>query len=1222
MSACGSSKSLLTAIAALAAIPLFACEPSSYADDASAAGETAAAVAYTFYVAPTGNDANPGTLEAPFRTIARARDAVRTVNASMTGDVVVQLRGGTYELQAPIAFGPQDSGNNGFRVFYQAYPGETPVLSGSVKVTGWSQYSGNVYRASLNRSTKLRYLYVNDQRAAMTSKQITARGGYGTYSVTAGQAPWAWVSGSKSDGIQYSTSDLPAIASNRDDLEVVTASTWNENIACARDVITSGSSRVMLLQQPSGAIAQLPGWGAALVLSGSNTLYNAYEFLNGPGQFYFDKTNRWLYYWPRSGENMATADVQAPVAEQLITITGGSRTNRVKNLTFQGITFANTDYNLVPVGNSRGKATVQAASAFIAFGDGNQHNSKYQIMDTIPGAITVNNADGIQLHGNVVKHIGNEGISLINDVVNSSVVGNAILDIAGSGITVGHPQHVYLGDGGAREKYAPGVEGICTNNTISNNLIYNASAAPGFGGHAAITAYFVDSLRITNNHIQNTAYNGISLGWGWRNFKDSTTCRNNVVNNNRLINTMSRLHDSGAIYTIGQMPTTNINQNYVRGIPAAVGGPRYGLHNDEGSAYIIENDSVLDINPGVTYTINCEDFGEKHDLTILRTYATVNKMGVNPPASRIDTPVVVSDAVWPVAQYNVALNSGIQDAYRSIIPSSVLAVQDHVFPASAAVNAGTTVNIRSAGDASSSVWFAPSGTTSFVEGPTMTRAAGTATSIVAPGRSGTYKLFVVNAQGVRLGESGAILRVSGSVSCTAAPSTPANLSATAVSSSAINLSWSPVTPPSGCTVTYSVFRNGTQVASNLSGTSYTDGGLAASTAYQYWVRAVDAAGSSANSNTASATTQPGGSTGPVSINVGGGAAGSFVADAGFSGGSTYSTTAAIDTAQITGAVPPQAVFQTERYGEFTYTIPGLAAGSTYAVTLYFAETYWTAAGQRTFNVAVNGATVLSAFDIFAAAGGAGRAIARTFTTTANASGQVVIAFTRGGGPDNPKVCGLAVAADGTTTSYALSVTRAGAGSGTVAGGPINCGATCSASVASGTTVTLSATAATGSTFAGWSGDCTGTGACVVSMTAARSVTATFNSSGGTTGRLLGVQSGRCLDVPNLSQTNGTKLSIWDCNGGANQQWTQTSSSTFQVYGNKCLELPSGAAAGAQVQIWDCTGGTNQQWRFNADGSIASVSSGLCLDVTGQGTANGTAVVAWTCNGQQNQRWSR
>ncbi|HYD43534.1 MAG TPA: hypothetical protein VEB43_22075, partial [Anaeromyxobacter sp.] len=60
------------------------------------------------------------------------------------------------------------------------------------------------------------------------------------------------------------------------------------------------------------------------------------------------------------------------------------------------------------------------------------------------------------------------------------------------------------------------------------------------------------------------------------------------------------------------------------------------------------------------------------------------------------------------------------------------------------------------------------------------------------------------------------------------------------------------------------------------------------------------------------------------------------------------------------------------------------------------------------------------------------------------------------------------------------------------GGAINCGATCAATLASGTTVTLTATPATGSTFGGWSGACTGTGSCVVTMTAARAVTATFN----------------------------------------------------------------------------------------------------------------------------------
>ena len=288
----------------------------------------------------------------------------------------------------------------------------------------------------------------------------------------------------------------------------------------------------------------------------------------------------------------------------------------------------------------------------------------------------------------------------------------------------------------------------------------------------------------------------------------------------------------------------------------------------------------------------------------------------------------------------------------------------------------------------------------------MTRAAGTAMSISVPPTAGTYKLFVLNSQGAKLGESGARLRVSGTVSCTAVPPVPTNLQATAAASSQINLSWSTVSAPPGCSVTYSVFRNGIQVAGNLTGGSFPDTGLAPSTTYQYFVRAVDAAGSSANSNSASAMTQPG--DGTISINAGGSAAGSFVADTYFSGGSTYSTTNTIDTSQVAAPAPPQSVFQTERFGEFTYTLSGFTAGAAATATLFFEESFWTAAGQRRFNVTINGATVLTAFDIFAAAGGANRAIARTFNTTANASGQVVIQFARGGGPDNPKICGITV----------------------------------------------------------------------------------------------------------------------------------------------------------------------------------------------------------------------
>ena len=86
-------------------------------------------------------------------------------------------------------------------------------------------------------------------------------------------------------------------------------------------------------------------------------------------------------------------------------------------------------------------------------------------------------------------------------------------------------------------------------------------------------------------------------------------------------------------------------------------------------------------------------------------------------------------------------------------------------------------------------------------------------------------------------------------------------------------------------------------------------------------------------------------------------------------------------------------------------------------------------------------------------------------------------------------------------SFTLSVTRAGTGTGTVTSNPsgINCGASCTANYASGASVTSTAAGASGSTFAGWGGSCSGTGSCVLSMTASRSVTATFNTGGGTGG---------------------------------------------------------------------------------------------------------------------------
>ncbi|MEU7100763.1 endo-1,4-beta-xylanase [Streptomyces longwoodensis] len=125
--------------------------------------------------------------------------------------------------------------------------------------------------------------------------------------------------------------------------------------------------------------------------------------------------------------------------------------------------------------------------------------------------------------------------------------------------------------------------------------------------------------------------------------------------------------------------------------------------------------------------------------------------------------------------------------------------------------------------------------------------------------------------------------------------------------------------------------------------------------------------------------------------------------------------------------------------------------------------------------------------------------------------------------------------------------------------------------------------------------------------------------GGT--QIKGVGSGRCVDVPNASTSDGTQVQLYDCNGATNQQWTLSDAGELKVYGNKCLDA-GGTGNGTRVQIYSCWGGDNQKWRLNSDGSITGVQSGLCLDAVGAGTANGTLIQLYTCSGGSNQRWSR
>ena len=209
------------------------------------------------------------------------------------------------------------------------------------------------------------------------------------------------------------------------------------------------------------------GWAAKILPDKKFVVRNAYELLNSPGEFYFNRKTQILYYYS-SGEDMSTAKVIAPTADGLIRIEGTSIQSRVKNLRFEGICFSYDHWNLMELEGSHAFAGVQSsamASQFIS--DGNWHRTEYNCTDVPRGTIEIKNAEHITFEKNRFEGLGSAiAINMVNDVKNSTVKGNVFHDLLGNSVNVGHPQHYKIGDGNL---FAQNQEGVCENINITRN---------------------------------------------------------------------------------------------------------------------------------------------------------------------------------------------------------------------------------------------------------------------------------------------------------------------------------------------------------------------------------------------------------------------------------------------------------------------------------------------------------------------------------------------------------------------------------------------------------------------------------------------------------------------------------------------------------------------------------------------------------------------------------
>lgn len=603
-------------------------------------------------------------------TFLQDLESVKQAVQNQSEDIVVELKGGTYTLTQPLTLDEAYSGRNGHKVIFRAAQGETPVISGGVRVTGWQHVSGPLYKAPLKSNEKLRSLFVNGERCRMAGGRALEKGMGTVDSVEIkGTEPWALGAGKNVDGIKFMVGKELNLFRNPEDIELVQKRVWSEKIICVRDMEKWGDTIVVRLQQPYGYIVNSLGWAAKLKpLGGDFYVRNAYELLDEPGEFYFDRKEQMLYYYSR-GENMAEAEVIAPVSQGLLRIHGSSLKSRVENLTFEGLTFSYDAWNLMEVVGSHGFCGIQSLGLSVKYiPDGNWHPHKYNNCDVPEGAVDVQNAKNIRFERNNFLHISaGAGVCMMNDVQHSQVIGNRFMDMSGTSVVVGHPQHYEIGDG--EGKYSPEVEGLCQYINVSNNYVRNVCL--DFRQIEGMIAFFVANCNFDHNDIQYTPYGAIAVGWWWGNAKTPPCklAKKNSISYNKAGYTHQFLHDGGILYMLGHQPGSVLNRNYL------FKGPRC-IYPDDGSAGWRINENVVDALSQLWYHLASD---RNYDIIAKDNYVKDNRLIDNGTGTKVLNTHAFRNTDFSDAAKKIMSEAGIEPAYRDIIPAEEPAII-HLYP--------------------------------------------------------------------------------------------------------------------------------------------------------------------------------------------------------------------------------------------------------------------------------------------------------------------------------------------------------------------------------------------------------------------------------------------------------------------------------------------------------------------------------------------------------------